>query len=408
MRAMPQRMKGGVMTDEFELTQEELQRSIIDGRKDKMREKFELGTVQGILPFTNERFFEQSNPILRSSLFTAGKLNMRQKSQYLDWTEIFSLGGGSIHYRGPVLTVDHERVLVKLMVLARGRSITKPIQAFQADIVRWLEIDANSGANYAKARRIIDDLAAGELRVSSKPALRRLLAILTSPDLSEMADGKFFQVYVRNRYSSHLTMIADGIENDQPVDITLSFIQNVTHNHITKRMMINLDPLAAVFFDGVNTTLLPFEIWDKLDRFGKKLLPLIASHRDGVYPTKLERYHEFSGSKSEYSKIKRRFKSEQKKRFMEWQEKGYIVPGWNIDRNQDGEEIVSGLKAGDAVRIRSSQELVRIVDSAEDIARGSDEAMQERFDEFKDHFEGKAPGTSRKPRAARAKKSAAE
>ena len=396
------------MTDELELSQEEVQRSTIDARKDKLRSKFELGTIQGILPFTNERFFEQSNPILRSSLFTAGRVNMRQKSQYLEWTEIFSLGGGSIHYRGPILTVDHERVLVKLMVLARGRSVTKPIHAFQADIIRWLEMDTNSGANYAKARRIIDDLAAGELRISSKPALRRLLSILTSPDLSEMADGKFFQELVKNRYSSHLTMIADGIENDQLVDITLSFIQNVTHNHITKRMMINLDPLAAVFFDGVNTTLLPFEIWDKLDRFGKKLLPLIASHRDGVFPMKLERYHEFSGSKSEYSTIKRRFKTEQKKRFREWEEKGYIVPGWSIERNKEGDEVVSGLKAGDAVRIRSKLELVRVVDSAEDIARGSDEAMQERFDEFKEDFEGKKPSTSRKPRATRKKESAAE
>ncbi|KQW20005.1 MULTISPECIES: hypothetical protein [Pseudomonas] len=393
------------MTDELELTPEEIQRGIIDSRKSIMRDRFEQGSGQGILPFTNERFFEQSNPILRSSLFTAGKVNIRNKSQYLEWTEIFSLGSGSIHYRGPVLTVDHEIVLVKLMVLARGRSITKPIHATQADVLRWLDLDANSGANYVKARRILDDLEAGELKVSSKPALRRLLSILTSPNLSDMADGAFFQQLVKNRYESHLGMIAHGLENDHDVDITLSFIQNVTHNPVTKRMMINLDPLAAVFFDGVNTTLLPFEIWDKLDRFGKKLLPLIASHRDGVFPIKLERYFEFSGSKSEYGKVKRRFKSEQKKRFAEWEEKGYIVPGWNIERNREGEEIVSGLRAGDAVRIRSTLDLMRIEDTDEEIARGSEQAIQERFEGFENHFMGRGPAPEpAQPKKPRAKK----
>jgi hypothetical protein len=362
-----------------------------------------LESGQGILPFTNERFFEQSNPIVRSALFTAGKMNVRAKSQYLDWTEIFSLGSGSIHYRGPILTVDHEIVLVRLMVLARGRSLTQPIHAFQADLLRWLDLDPNSGANYKKARRILDDLAAAELRISSKPALRRLLSILTSPAISDMADGKFFQDYIQNRFSSHLKMIADGIENDQPVDVSMKFLTNQTHNHVTKRMMINLDPISAIFFDGVNTTLLPFEIWDTLDRFGKKLLPLIASHRDGVYHIKLEKYHEFSGSKSEYKTVKRRFKSEQKKRFADWEAKGYIVPGWSIERNNDGEEIVSGLKAGEAVRIRSRLELPSPIDSEEDAARGDDGAMQERLDEFADR--GRFP--RQQPRRKRSTQSTA-
>jgi hypothetical protein len=387
------------MSDDLVLTPEELRQGVIDERRVKLRDKFNLESGQGILPFTNERFFEQSNPIVRSALFTAGKMNVRSKSQYMDWTEIFSLGSGSIHYRGPVLTVDHEIVLVRLMVLARGRSLTKPIHAFQADLLRWLDLDPNSGANYKKARRILDDLAAAELRISSKPALQRLLSILTSPAISDMADGIFFRDYVQNRFSSHLKMIADGIENDQPVDVSMKFLTNQTHNHITKRMMINLDPISAIFFDGVNTTLLPFEIWDTLDRFGKKLLPLIASHRDGVYPTKLEKYHEFSGSKSEFSTVKRRFKSEQKKRFEDWEAKGYIVPGWSIERNSEGEEIVSGLKAGEAVRIRSRLELPITTDADdEDFARGADEAIEGRVNAFADSA-GMARPTPRKKRS---------
>lgn len=374
------------MSDELDLTPQEVAQGIVDDRKSKLLDKLALEASQGILPFTNELYYEQMNPVVRSALFTAGKMNVKSGSHYLEWTEIFSFGGGSIHYRGPHLTVDHEVVLVKLMVLARGRSLTKPIQAFQADLLRWLKLDVVSGNNYKKARRILDDLAAAEIRISSKPALQRLLAILTSPAIADLPDGQFFQAYINNRFKDHLKMIAKGLEDDQPVNVTMKLVENQTHNTITKRMMINLDPVFAIFFDGVNTTLLPFEIWDDLDRFGKKLLSLIASHRDGVYPVMLEKLHEFSGSKSEYEKVKRRFKSEQKKRFEGWETKGYIVPGWSISRNNNGIEIVRGLKAGDAVRIRSKLTLPPIIDTDEDIARGSDEAVNKRAQALANDF----------------------
>ena len=385
---------------ELSLTDEEIRQNVIDDRKVKLKQKFDLESAQGILPFTNERLFEQSNPILRSALFTAGKMNVKDRIHYQEWTEIFSLGSGSIQYRGPALTVDHETVLARIMVLARGRSLTKPVQCYQADILRWLDLDLNSGANYTKARRILDDLAAAELRISSKPALQRLLKILTSPAISDMPDGKFFHEYVNNRFSSHLKMIADGLENDQPVNITMQFLTNQTHNTVTKRMMLNLDPIAAIFFDGVNTTLLPFEIVDSLDRFGRKLLPFIASHRDGVIPIRLEKYHEFSGSKSEYQKVKRRVKSELKKRFEGWEEKGFIVSGWDISRNNDGEEIVRGLKTGEVVRTKSKLELP-VSSVAENYLEGvDDDAMENRLNQFADHFGAPHPASRKRPRSS--------
>lgn len=374
------------MSDELDLTPHEVVRGAIDESKSKLRNKLDLESSQGILPFTNELYYEQMNPVVRSSLFTAGKMNVKNGSHYLEWTEIFSFGGGSIHYRGPHLTVDHEVVLVKLMVLARGRSLTKPIHAFQADLLRWLKLDAASGKNYVKARRILDDLAAAEIRISSKPALQRLLAILTSPAIAELPDGLFFQSYINNRFKDHLKMIAKGLADDQPVNVTMKLVTSQTHNTVTKRMMINLDPVFAIFFDGVNTTLLPFEIWDDLDRFGKKLLSLISSHRDGVYPVMLEKIHEFSGSKSEFEKVKRRVKSDLKKRFEDWESKNYIVPGWNISRNDNGIEIIRGLKAGEAVRIRSKLNLPPIIDSDDDIERGSDRAVNQRAEDFANSF----------------------
>lgn len=374
------------MSDELDLTPHEVVRGAIDESKSKLRNKLDLESSQGILPFTNELYYEQMNPVVRSSLFTAGKMNVKNGSHYLEWTEIFSFGGGSIHYRGPHLTVDHEVVLVKLMVLARGRSLTKPIHAFQADLLRWLKLDSASGKNYVKARRILDDLAAAEIRISSKPALQRLLAILTSPAIAELPDGLFFQSYINNRFNDQLKMIAKGLADDQPVNVTMKLVTSQTHNTVTKRMMINLDPVFAIFFDGVNTTLLPFEIWDDLDRFGKKLLSLISSHRDGVFPVMLEKIHEFSGSVSEFEKVKRRVKSDLKKRFEDWESKNYIVPGWNISRNDNGIEIIRGLKAGEAVRIRSKLNLPPIIDSDDDIERGSDRVVNQRAEDFANSF----------------------
>ena len=128
------------MSDQLDLTPQEVVQGTIDDRKVKLFDKLDHQSSQGILPFTNELYYEQANPVVRSALFTAGKMNVGQGSHYVDWTEIFSFGGGSIHYRGPLLTVDHEVVLVKLMVLARGRSLTKPIQAFQADLLSLIHI----------------------------------------------------------------------------------------------------------------------------------------------------------------------------------------------------------------------------------------------------------------------------
>lgn len=338
---------------ELVLTAEEARQVEVDDRRFKLLKKFDRESRQGILPFTDTKFHEQSNPILRSALFSSQKMGGR----FNDWTDIFSLDKGSIQYRGPSLTVDHEVVLAKIMMLARGRSLTKPVQIFQADILRWLGVD-DSGTNFKRARLIIEDLSAGEIRISCKSALSRIYTLLTDPQLKDIPDGEFFVAYIRNRHGDQLKEIGEALAKDLPVEITMKFLTNRLSSSKTGKMILNLDPIIAIFFDGVNTTLVPFEIWEQLDRFGKKLLPFIASHRAGVFPIRLESYHEFSGSKSEYQKVKRRMKSDFKKRLNSWEELNYIEPGWDIYRNDDGEEIVCGLKAGRAIRIRSSMELI--------------------------------------------------
>jgi hypothetical protein len=335
---------------------------VIDDRKTKLQAKFEFESGQGILPLTNEKYFEQSNPILRSALYSTTKMG----KVYTDWTKIFSFGKGSIMYKGPGLTIEHEIVMARLLTLARGKSLTKPVHVYLADILRWLDL-GDSGANFAKARTILDDLSTGEIKIADKIALRRLYELLTSPSVADRPDGKFYKQSIENRFGPMLKMIAQGLENDEPVDITMRFISNRAHNSITGKTLLSLDLISAVFFDGVNTTLLPFEIYDTLDRFGKKLLPFIASHRDGVFPIKLESYHKFSGSISEYAKVKRRMKSDFVKRLKTWEAKGWIEPGWTFYRNDDGEDLVRGLKLGADIRCRSELTIADLEPHRDDI-----------------------------------------
>jgi hypothetical protein len=332
---------------------------IIDERKAKLQGKFETDSGQGILPFTNEKYFEQSNPIVRSALFSTVKIG----KVYTDWTNIFSFGGGNIMYKGPALTVEHEIVMARLLVLARGRSLTKPVAVFLSDVRKWLELD-DSGINFNKARKILEDLGSGEIKIADKIALKRLHHILISPNLGDRPDGKFFKESIDHRFGPMIKMIGEGLEKDEPVDITMRLIANQATNGKTGRMLLSLDYIAAVFFDGVNTTLLPFEIWDTLDRFGKKLLPFIASHRAGVFAIKLESYHKFSGSISDFAVVKRRFKSEMKKRLENWEKLDYIEPGWSFYKNEEGEELLKGLKLSSNIRIKSEL-TVSVVETSE-------------------------------------------
>lgn len=321
----------------------------VHDRKVKMLSKFEEQSGQGILPFTDSRFFEQANPIVRSSLFTMSKMG----GETHDWTEIFSIGDGSINYRGPNLTVDHEQVLGRILHLARGRSLTKPVVCTLAEVRRWLNL-SDTGPNYQKARVVLDDLSSGEIRISCKHALNRLYNLLTNPSVSTIADGKFFRDYIDNRFGAHIQMIAAALNSNDTVDISMRFIMNQSQESKSGRLLINIDPIMALFFDGVNTTLVPYHIIDDLDRFGKKLIPFIASHRDGVYPMMLETYHKFSGSISEYIKVKRRFKYDMKKRCELWESKGYIQPGWEFYQNREGDEMVKGLKIGEEIKLKST------------------------------------------------------
>lgn len=321
-------------------------------RRTELRTRFDKESAQGILPFTSDLFFEQSNSIVRSGVFSVAKMGARD--DFSEWTPVISFGSTML-YRGPALTVDHEQVLGRMLVLARGRSLTKPVSLQVSNILKWLSLK-DTGPNYKKCRKILDDLSQAELRIANKQVLKRLYDVMTSPELSNLPDGKFFRDYIENRYSERLKMIASDIQEGKDgteVEIGMRFMSSPDYNNRTRRLLIYLEPVMALFFDGVNTTLVPFEVLDEVDRFGKRLLPFIASHKSGVFPLKLESYFELSGSTGDFTKSKRPFKHKMKKRFEDWEKQGWIEPGWEFYVNNDGEDMVRGLKTSDTIRLRS-------------------------------------------------------
>lgn len=345
-------------------------------RRTKLLRGFDLSSAQGVLPLTNEDYHEQANPIVRSALFAA----IKSRGRYDDWTEVFSLGG-DVWYKGPQLTVDHEELFTRILVKARGRSLTKPVPFLMTEALKWLKLK-DSGPNRTRVRTLLDDLKEASVRIASKSALNRLYNILTRQDLEAMPDGKFLKQFVSNRYSEYLPMIMQSYQASEPFVIDLDFIGRIAQQPNTRRMMVELDPMMALVFDGVNTTLVPFEIWDTLDSYGKKLLPFVASHRDGVFRLPLKDYHSLSGSKSSYEGVERRFKSDFNKRLQEYEAKGFIEPGWVIVRNRDHLWMVDGLKGGAPLKIRS------------ELLKGSFIAPEPElydYDDEADFFEGDPP-----------------
>lgn len=316
-------------------------------RRSKLIRLFDLSAAQGVLPFTNEDYHEQANPIVRSALFAV----TRTRDTFVDWVEIFSLGG-TIRYKGPQLTVHHEMLFTRILVRARGRSLTKPVPFTMTEALKWLDLK-DSGANRTRIRGLLEDLKEARVRIASKSALGRLYNILTRKDLADRPGGSALRTLVEDRYTDYLPMIVQSYNGGEPFEIDLDFIGRIATQGRSRRLHIELDPMMALLFDGVNTTLLPFEIWDTLDPFGKRLLSFVASHRDGVYKLLLESYHRLSGSKSEYTKVERRFKSDFMARLRKYEALQYIEPNWDVVRNRDDKWLVTGLKAGPAIKIQS-------------------------------------------------------
>lgn len=362
-------------------------------RKLRTTKELEQLQVQGVLPYFNPTIYEMANPIVRSALFGLSKT----KEYHQDWVTTFSVGGGSIEQRGPSLNTEHEELWGRLLTYARGTSLTKGIHVRIIDLIRDLNY-STGGPNFARVSRMLSDLEAATVRISNKQALKRLYELLTDKNLSKRADGKFLVDLIRNRYSEHLKAIQAALASDstEPVFITLRFIERKTTHPASGREVISLDPMTCLFFDGVNTTLIPYKVREKLNPISRRLLTFIGSHRAGVFRMRLHYYFLLVGYGSDYSKMERKFKSAFIKTCTALEEKGYIKPGWGVERNEDHDWMVFGLQIGDAARVKEAMEEYLSDDQGEESAPFdlSGEEITDVVLESGDLFEAVVPESS--------------
>ena len=320
--------------------------SVREQKKAAVQELRDQQSIQGILPFAPDEYFEQANPLLRAGLFGP----KRVKERYEDFIDIFSLGGGAIRYRGPRLNTQHETVLLNLMQRARGRSLTKPVSIKMIEALKWLDLK-KAGKSYGKVYEILQDLEDGRIEIAHRPAQRRLISLLTSQN--KVPDASFFRAYIQNTFGEQLEMLIRAEANNEIAPIGMSFIQRISESPHGTRRLINLDPIAALFLDGTNTAFLPVKIWQSgnYDYVDRRVLGYINTHRDGVFPHKLDKYHKLVNATYAYdSKGRSRFKSELNKRLVRWEQEQLIEPGASIILGAEGEWVLAGLKAGPELR----------------------------------------------------------
>lgn len=322
----------------------EAKKAAVQGLRDQQ-------SIQGILPFAPDDYFEQANPLLRSGIFGPKRI----KERYDDFIDIFSLGGGAIRYRGPRLNTQHETVLLNLMQRARGRSLTKPVSFQTIEALTWLELK-KAGKSYGKVNEILNDLADGRIEIAHRPAQRRLISLLTNKDLSKLPDAKFFRDYIQNTFGEQLEMLIKAEANNEVAPIGMSFITRISESPHGRRRLINLDPIAALFLDGTNTAFLPVKIWQssKYDYVDRRVLGYINTHRDVVFSHRLDKYHALVSASYAYdAKGRSRFKSDMNKRLIRWEKDLLIEPGAAITLGSEDEWVLAGLKAGPELRYSS-------------------------------------------------------
>ncbi|MBB4861309.1 hypothetical protein HNP46_000120 [Pseudomonas nitritireducens] len=361
--------------------EQQQQSSSKDQKKEARAKKLESTVLQGKLPFQGEQYFEQANPIARSCIFRV--VAPKSLKETNDWTPVFSISGESIFLKGATLLADHEEIWTKLLAYTRGRSIFKPVSVTKAELVEVLGL-GDSGSSFAKVEQILEDLRDTRLRVSSRPALEKLVRILTTPSASTDPDTVSYANHIKLVYGEHIKLLTEGLANGEDVDIEMGFLTNRTRNKTRGREVLNLDPLTCLLFDGVNTTLVPHEVRRQLDAFGKRFMTFVASHRDGVYDLPLESYFHLAGYNSTFEKMGRKFKSQMKTRLEEYEEKKFIEPGWSFQRSKEtGDWKLCGLKRGPALKIGANTlEFIPAAPEPEDSADPEIEAEDAIFQEM--------------------------
>ena len=288
---------------------------------DKSEKK--LAVFQDRLPFWPDEYYEQANPIVRSSLFS---ISNRRKF-YEDYTPIRVVGDGTIEAFGPLLKVFDETVMMQLMQYCRGQRLTKPLSITRRQLLRELDL-ASSGKSYARLDLSMSRLSKAKIKISSKAMLRKLLALMTNPKFNNEIDPEMKKILNEN-YGPFLGAISSALSKDEDFFITMGFISNYALNSDTGEMIVKIDPLMILLLDGINTARVRRSDRQLLSAPAAiRLLEYFMSHSVPIYDQKLETYHEMLGSENDNM---RKFKAD----FVSWMKEieslGRIAPGWSIE-----------------------------------------------------------------------------
>lgn len=289
---------------------------------------------QDRLPFWPDSFFEQSNPLTRSSLFSISN----RKKYFEDFTPISVIGEGSIEYMGKRLNTFDEDCFLQLLQYCRGQSLLRPLISSKSQVLNDLFL-STGGKNYKKLMSAINRLESGVLRISAPHILSKLCELLQNPYLSSGMEPEFIEE-ISKKYNPFAQAINSALQNKQSYFITVRFILTTGENPSTGGLVVQLDPLMVLLFDGINTTRTDRYERSLLVPAEKRLLSYIHSHSGKVFPLKLETLHTLLASDLAFSRNKAKFTNNLVSHLKSLERLGRIKPGWQIE---DGKAI--GLEA---------------------------------------------------------------
>ncbi len=308
-----------------------------DDGKPKQTQLNKIYQYKDNLSFWPETFFEQSNPLARSSVFVASAKS-KTTTYFKKYTPLNVVGEGNIEYRGAQLFVFDETVFLTLLNYLRGQTLLRPLDVSKKSLLEDMGF-SNGGKNHKKLIDALDRLDSGSLKISSRHVLKKLSEFLLNPHLQNNMNPEFV-AEMQSRYGKFVEAIDSAAYNNEDFFITVKFFQNYGCNPDNGKLIIQLDPLLVLLYDGINTT--------RTDKFERRhltptetrLLTYIHSHEAEVFTLKLETIHELIGSTTNLERSRSVFMKTITKSLETLERLQRIVPGWSVTN-----EHVIGLKA---------------------------------------------------------------
>lgn len=307
----------------------------IDGSTDtswledrKLGQEDMLLKYQERLNFWGDEFFEQCNPLARCGIFS---ISNKAHEFYQEPIEIRVVGDGKISYTGWRLSIFDEDVFLQLLHYMRGQSLVKPFKVSKGKILK--DLGLNTGGNmYTKLDESIVRLRSAEIEVSANSALQKIVNILTKPHLKSTIDRSFLKTLEEN-YQPFIEEILLAIEGGYTYNLSMRFLQNAGGSDRSPHLVVKIDPLMVLLYDGIHTTRVNRYERQSLCAAEKRLLEFTQSHRGRIYDLTVESYAEVLGSGTDFENIGsvRKFKANLKKWFSTLEKINRIEPGWTID-----------------------------------------------------------------------------